>query len=80
MDWKKIRCTIILSLPLIQLEMLQLIQKKFLVSLLKTIMSDIIAICIHEFSVTSDVQNVITIEIDEYRVKVHSYFINGSDA
>ena len=43
-------------------------------------MSGIIAICIHEFSATSDVQNVTATEIDEYTVKVYCYFINGSDA
>ena len=32
------------------------------------------------FSATSDVQNVTAIEIDEYTLKVHCYFVNGSDA
>ena len=32
------------------------------------------------FSTTSDVQNVTAIEVDEYTVEVHCYFINGSDA
>ena len=60
--------------------MLQLIQKKFFVSL--TIMIGVIATChlICKFLATSDVQNVTAIEIDEYTVEVHCYFINGSDA
>ena len=39
-----------------------------------------IAIYIREFSATSDAQNVSAKEIDEYTVKVHCYFIDGSDA
>ena len=35
---------------------------------------------IYEFSATSDVQNVSTIEVDEYTVKVYCCFINVSDA
>ena len=33
-----------------------------------------------EFLATSDVQNVTAIEVDEYTVKIHCYYINGSDA
>ena len=79
MDWKTTRCTLILLLLLIQEEMLQLIQRKFFMSL--TIIG-VIATChlIRKFLATSDVQNVTAIEVDEYTVKVHCYFINGSDA
>ena len=35
---------------------------------------------IHEFSATSDAQNVTAIEVDEYTVKVYCCFINSSDA
>ena len=41
-------------------------------------MSQLLSVC--KILATSDVQNVTAIEIDEYTVNVHCYFLNGSDA